>query len=54
MVREGEYNLVVLDEILGALKAGLVPLDEVLALVVSKAPTLHLVLTGPRRSARAG
>ncbi|HEY3060800.1 MAG TPA: cob(I)yrinic acid a,c-diamide adenosyltransferase [Chloroflexota bacterium] len=46
IVREGEYDLVVLDEILGAVKAGLVPLDEVLTLVASKPPTLHLVLTG--------
>ena len=46
IVREGEYDLVVLDEILGAVKAGLVPLDELLALVRAKPATLHLVLTG--------
>jgi cob(I)alamin adenosyltransferase len=46
IVREGDYDMVVLDELLGAIKAGLVPLDEVLALVRSKPPTLHLVLTG--------
>jgi cob(I)alamin adenosyltransferase len=46
IVREGEYDLVVLDEVLGAVKAGLVPLDELLALVRSKPPELHLVLTG--------
>src|SRR5215510_3260388 len=31
IVREGEYDMVVLDEILGAVKAGLVPLDELLS-----------------------
>lgn len=46
IVREGEYDLVVLDEILGAITAGLVPLEEVVELVRSKPPTLHLVLTG--------
>src|SRR5215471_7270618 len=46
IVAEGEYDMVVLDEILGAIKAGLVPVDEVVALVESKPPTLHLVLTG--------
>jgi cob(I)alamin adenosyltransferase len=46
VVREGEYDVVVLDEILGAIKAGLVPLDEVVALAVSKPAAMHLVLTG--------
>jgi cob(I)alamin adenosyltransferase len=46
IVGEGEYDVVVLDEILGAVNAGLVPLDELLALVRSKPPELHLVLTG--------
>jgi len=46
IVGEGAYDLVVLDEILGAVKAGLVPLDKLLALVRSKPPELHLVLTG--------
>jgi cob(I)alamin adenosyltransferase len=46
IVREGEYDMIVLDEILGAVKAGLVPLGELLALVQTKPPTLHLVLTG--------
>ena len=46
IVGEGEYDMVVLDEILGAIKAGLVPLPEVIALVQSKPATLHLVLTG--------
>jgi cob(I)alamin adenosyltransferase len=46
IVREGEYDVVVLDEILGAVKAGLVPLEELLALVQAKPAELHLVLTG--------
>jgi cob(I)alamin adenosyltransferase len=46
IVREGEYDVVVLDEILGAVNAALVPLDELLALVREKPPHLHLVLTG--------
>jgi cob(I)alamin adenosyltransferase len=46
IVGEGEYDVVVLDEILGAVKAGLVPLDELLALVRAKPTELHLVLTG--------
>jgi cob(I)alamin adenosyltransferase len=46
IVREADYDLVVLDEILGAVKANLVPLPELLALVRAKPPELHLVLTG--------
>jgi cob(I)alamin adenosyltransferase len=46
IVREDEYDVVVLDEILGAVKAELVPLDELLALVRDKPPEMHLVLTG--------
>jgi cob(I)alamin adenosyltransferase len=46
IVRQGEYDMVVLDEILGAVTAGLVPLDELVALVRAKPPELHLVLTG--------
>jgi cob(I)alamin adenosyltransferase len=46
IVDEGRYDVVVLDEILGAVAANLVPLEEVLALVARKPPELHLVLTG--------
>ena len=46
LVRDGGYDMVVLDEVLGAVSAGLVPLGEVLDLARSKPPELHLVLTG--------
>src|SRR5919199_2903302 len=46
IVHEGEYDVVVLDEVLGAVKAGLVPLDELVELVRSKPSAVHLVLTG--------
>jgi cob(I)alamin adenosyltransferase len=47
IVSEGQYDVVVLDEILGAISAGLIPLAEVVALVrTGKPSTLHLVLTG--------
>jgi cob(I)alamin adenosyltransferase len=46
IVREGEYDMVVLDEVLGAVKAQLVPLNELLELVDTRPATLHLVLTG--------
>jgi cob(I)alamin adenosyltransferase len=46
IVHEGEYDVVVLDEVLGAVKAGLVPLDELVELARSKPAALHLVLTG--------
>ena len=45
-ITSGEYQVVILDEILGSIKAGLVTLEEVLDLVASKPPDLHLVLTG--------
>lgn len=46
VVLADEYDMVVLDEILGTIKAGLVTLDDVLALVRDKPERLHLVLTG--------
>jgi len=45
-VGSGRYQMVVLDEILGSIKAGLVTEDEVLELARSRPPELHLVLTG--------
>lgn len=46
IVSDGSYDMVVLDEILGAITAGLVPLDEVVDLVRTRPAELHLVLTG--------
>lgn len=42
----GEYRLIILDEILYALKYGLIQLPDVLALLENKPGSLHLVLTG--------
>ena len=38
--------MIVLDEILGSIKAGLITLDQVLELIRDKPPASHLVLTG--------
>jgi cob(I)alamin adenosyltransferase len=46
VVRSNAYDMIVLDELLGSIKAGLVPLDNVLQLIRDKPPTLHLVMTG--------
>jgi cob(I)alamin adenosyltransferase len=45
-IDEGAYDMVVLDEILGAINAQLIPLEEVLEAVRTRPPRLHLVLTG--------
>jgi cob(I)alamin adenosyltransferase len=42
----GEYDVVVLDEIIGTVTGGLLPLQPVLELVDTKPPLLDLVLTG--------
>lgn len=42
----GEYKVVILDEVLGALNAGLVSTEQVLTLIREKPPAVHLVLTG--------
>jgi cob(I)alamin adenosyltransferase len=42
----GEYAMVVLDEILGSINAGLVALDQVLDMIAAKPAEAHLVLTG--------
>ena len=41
-----EYDLVVLDEVLGAVNAGMLSLADVLRTVREKAPNTELVLTG--------
>jgi len=45
-VRSGRWDLVILDEINVAVKFGLIKVEEVLALIKNKPPTLDLVLTG--------
>ncbi|CCO08569.1 cob(I)yrinic acid a,c-diamide adenosyltransferase [Desulforamulus hydrothermalis] len=45
-IRSGRYQLVILDEILYALKYGLVAADDVLELLDNRPDSLHLVLTG--------
>lgn len=42
----GDYDLVILDELNGAISFGLVPLDEVLDLIRTRPPAVELVLTG--------
>lgn len=45
-IASGEYDVVVLDEIIGTVTGGLLPLEPVLELIDSKPPELDLVLTG--------
>lgn len=45
-IASGQYDLIILDEILYAIHYGLVALDDVLALLAQKPDSLHLVLTG--------
>ena len=45
-VQSGRYQMVILDEIMATMHAGLVSVQEVVDLVRSKPPMLHLVLTG--------
>jgi len=47
-VNSGEYDVVVLDEIIGSVTGGLLPVEAVLELVDNKPPRLDLVLTGHR------
>jgi len=42
----GEYGVVILDEINGAITCGLIPVDEVISIMESKPPHVELVLTG--------
>lgn len=42
----GEYDMVILDEINGAVACGLIPVDDVISLMKSKPFNLELVLTG--------
>lgn len=46
VVREGHYDLVILDEVNVALDYKLIPLEEVLEIIRSKPPQVELILTG--------
>lgn len=45
-LRSGEYDLVILDEILNSVRLGVLPAEDVLALLDSKAEHTEVVLTG--------
>jgi cob(I)alamin adenosyltransferase len=45
-VLSGSYEMVVLDELLGSINAGLIQLDDILSLIREKPAALHLVMTG--------
>ena len=45
-VTSGDWDIVVLDEIFGALRHELIPLDQVLSLICAKPPRVELLLTG--------
>ena len=45
-VASGEWDIVILDEVLSALKSRLVSRDQLLSLICAKPPTVELVLTG--------
>jgi cob(I)alamin adenosyltransferase len=47
-IASGDYDVVVLDEIIGTVTGGLLPLEPVLAMIADKPPQLDLVLTGHR------
>jgi cob(I)alamin adenosyltransferase len=47
-IASNDYDVVVLDEIIGSVTGGLLPLEAVMELIDSKPPQLDLVLTGHR------
>jgi cob(I)alamin adenosyltransferase len=49
-IESGRYGMVVLDEVLGAVKAGLVDEAGLLALIAARDRELHVVLTGRNAS----
>jgi len=48
LVGSGDYDLVVLDELIAAVFFELVPVDDVLAMMAAKSPAVELVMTGRR------
>lgn len=45
-IKEGKYDIIILDEINNACNLKLVDLDQVLDIIHSKPPLMHLILTG--------
>ncbi len=45
-ISSGKYDMIILDEVNNALKLGLLELPQVLGLINSKPPLMHLILTG--------
>ena len=45
----GEYELIILDEILGAVSQGQIDLEQLVDLIQSRPRRQNLLLTGPRR-----
>lgn len=52
MIESGDYAMVILDELNTVLKYEYLPLDEVLSVLTSRPPMLHVVVTG-RHAAEA-
>ncbi len=46
IIQESDYQLVIIDEIMGAITNGLVPLEKVIELIEKKADDKELVMTG--------
>jgi cob(I)alamin adenosyltransferase len=46
LVRKGEHDLIVLDEVTHVVKSGRIPLEELIEVVKSKAASVELVITG--------
>ena len=46
LLRSGEYDLVILDEINVAVMTGLLPVQKVLEIIDAKPANVHLILTG--------
>ncbi|PVX84263.1 cob(I)yrinic acid a,c-diamide adenosyltransferase [Paraburkholderia unamae] len=46
MIESGDYTMVILDELNTVLKYEYLPLDEVLGVIDSRAPHVHVVVTG--------
>ena len=47
-ISSGDYDVVVLDEIIGTITGGLLPIEPLLDMIDTKPPQMDLVLTGHR------